>query len=304
MWASDLIHELQRGQRQLEALSPREFEQLVAELLAGFGWKVNLTPPTRDGGVDIFGVSTDPSGLEVTWIVECKRYTEDHAVPIMLLRQLLGVKEYLGASNGLLVTTSRFTRDAVAFAEQRHDLHRVDRDRLLGWIHDYRNAAAGQWYTPATSFVSCFLSHSRADAEFAAVLNDALRKAGVRVWFAPEDMKPGDKIFDQIKHAIAGADRLLLVLSEASIRSSWVQTELREAVSRERQERRRILFPISLIPFEQLRHWQLFDADSGTDIARDVREYFVLDFSQWRDPAMFQAQLARLIDALHVATAG
>jgi hypothetical protein len=33
------------------------------------------------------------------------------------------------------------------------------------------------------------------------------------------------------------------------------------------------LFPISLAPFADIRHWECFDADAGKDSAREIREY-------------------------------
>ena len=72
------------------------------------------------------------------------------------------------------------------------------------------------------------------------------RDAGLRVWYAPEDMKRGRKILDQLEVAIHLQDKLLLVLSEASMQSGWVETELRTALGREQTEKRQIVFPIRI----------------------------------------------------------
>jgi TIR domain len=61
---------------------------------------------------------------------------------------------------------------------------------------------------------------------------------------------PGEKIYDQVKKAIATFDRLLVVLSSASMKSEWVKTELANAVARGRRERRQVLFPVSLAPID------------------------------------------------------
>jgi uncharacterized protein YjbI with pentapeptide repeats len=145
------------------------------------------------------------------------------------------------------------------------------------------------------NFFSCFISHSHADHEFCARLHAALEREGTRVWFAPEDMKGGAKIHEQIESAIQVFDRLLLVLSSASMSSNWVATEVAHARRRESREQRQILFPIALVAFDEIRRWQSFDADTGTDIARDVRQYFIPDFSGWRDPLQFEHALARLL---------
>lgn len=60
-------------------------------------------------------------------------------------------------------------------------------------------------------------------------------------------------------------DRLLLILSEHSMSSEWVKTEIANARQREIREDRQMLFPISLVPFEKIREWKAFDADNGKD---------------------------------------
>ena len=47
-----------------------------------------------------------------------------------------------------------------------------------------------------------------------------------RVWFAPEDMKGGRKLHEEIFRAIQIHDKLLLVLSKSSVKSEWVMTEI------------------------------------------------------------------------------
>ena len=76
-------------------------------------------------------------------------------------------------------------------------------------------------------FYSCFISYSREDEQFATLLRSKMREHGLRVWFAREDVKGGQKLHEQIDEAIQITDRLLLVLSEQSINSSWVQHEIR-----------------------------------------------------------------------------
>jgi hypothetical protein len=48
----------------------------------------------------------------------------------------------------------------------------------------------------------------------------------------------------------------------------------RKARETEKKEKRRKLFPIRLTDFETLRDWTCFDADTGKDLAVEVREYF------------------------------
>lgn len=150
-------------------------------------------------------------------------------------------------------------------------------------------------------YKSCFISYSTKDDDFAKRLHSRLRDAKVRVWFAPEDMKGGKKIHEQIEQAIQVHDRLLLVLSEHSIKSNWVETEIRRALEVEKRENRRKLFPILLTDYETIRKWRCFDADSGRDLAIEVREYFMPDFSNWKDHESFERGFKRLLRDLKEA---
>jgi TIR domain len=53
-----------------------------------------------------------------------------------------------------------------------------------------------------------------------------LQNKGVRCWFAPHDVHGGRKLHEQLDEAISAYDRLLLMLSEASMNSEWVKTEI------------------------------------------------------------------------------
>ncbi len=44
-------------------------------------------------------------------------------------------------------------------------------------------------------------------------------------------------------------DKLLLILSEHSMSSPWVKTEIANARVREKREGKQLLFPITLVPF-------------------------------------------------------
>jgi hypothetical protein len=95
-------------------------------------------------------------------------------------------------------------------------------------------------------------------------------------------MAPGKKIHEQIDEAIRLHDKLLLILSDHSMNSEWVKTEIRKARKREVADNRRMLFPVSLVAFEPIKEWECFDAEIGKDAAVEIREYFIPDFSTWK----------------------
>jgi hypothetical protein len=150
----------------------------------------------------------------------------------------------------------------------------------------------------AFEFYSCFISYSHKDEAFAKRLHERMRENHLRVWFAPEDIQGGKKLHEQIDQAIRVFDKLLLVLSQNSMQSEWVKTELYKTRQREIRENRRILFPIRLVDFEAIRQWECFDADTGKDLAREIREYFIPDFSSWQEEAAFGGAFERLLKDL------
>jgi hypothetical protein len=150
----------------------------------------------------------------------------------------------------------------------------------------------------AIQFYSCFISYSHKDEEFTKRLHSRMRDAHLRVWFAPVDIRGGEKIYDQIDVAIRYFDKILVVLSESSLRSEWVKTEIRKARRLETEQDRRKLFPIRVVDFETIKKWTCFDADAGKDLAVELREYFIPDFSNWKDHDAFEAGFSRLLEDL------
>ena len=136
-------------------------------------------------------------------------------------------------------------------------------------------------------FYSCFISHSSIDHEFVEQLFARLQVQGVRCWYAPEDLKMGDKFRARIDEAIRIHDKLLLVLSENSVRSTWVESEVEAAFERERRDNRTVLFPI-----------RIDDAVMETDAAWAAeirRTRHIGDFTKWKDHDSFQKAFDRLL---------
>ena len=147
-------------------------------------------------------------------------------------------------------------------------------------------------------YQSCFISYSHKDEEFAQRLHSRMRQEDLRVWYAPEDMRGGRKTFDQIDRAIQIHDRLLLILSENSMNSEWVKTEIRRARKVEMEENRKKLFPIHLVDFDAIEKWKCVDIETGDDLAVEVRKYHIPDFSNWKDHDAFEAGFANLMKDL------
>ena len=144
---AELIKYLAKHPKELHNIRPRQFEELIAELLAGYGWEVKLTPATKDGGYDIFGISRDDAGTETAWLIECKKYAPQNKVGVDIARALYGSKTTLGSDcSVMLATTSHFTKGVKDFKASRYDLHLSDYEGVLEWINEYRPNPDGEIY--------------------------------------------------------------------------------------------------------------------------------------------------------------
>ena len=70
-----LFNEVVRNPDLMYTLSPRDFERFLAECLNKLGYEITLTPPGKDGGVDIYAARSDEFG-RFLFLVECKRYAK------------------------------------------------------------------------------------------------------------------------------------------------------------------------------------------------------------------------------------
>jgi hypothetical protein len=144
-------------------------------------------------------------------------------------------------------------------------------------------------------YYSVFISYSSADEEVAKRLYADLQAAGVRCWFAPEDLKIGDSIFEGIDQAIRLHEKLLIILSAASMASRWVQREVRAAQVRELRDGRTVLFPVRID--ETVR-------ESSEGWAAELwAQRHIGDFCTWKEHDAYQRAFARLIKDLQ-ATPG
>lgn len=124
---------LEYHREQIESMSPRDFEFFVADIFEKLGFSVKITQATRDGGRDIIATKAKP--IPYTLIIECKHWRETHKVDVSVVRSIYGVQMATQANQSVVVTSSKFTRDARKFAEERETLMTLwDIDDLLELI--------------------------------------------------------------------------------------------------------------------------------------------------------------------------
>jgi HJR/Mrr/RecB family endonuclease len=113
--------------------SPRRFEELIADIWKRFGYEVELTKTSRDGGRDIIATRNDEVRVKV--LIECKRYTPPRKVGAPVVQQLYGVLMTEGATKAVVATTAEFSRDAEKIAKT-HPWHIDLRDKcgIVDWL--------------------------------------------------------------------------------------------------------------------------------------------------------------------------
>jgi hypothetical protein len=134
---------------------------------------------------------------------------------------------------------------------------------------------------------TCFISYSTKNEEFAEGLYAELEKRAVRCWFAPEDLKIGERFQERIEESILRCEKLLVVLSTESVNSQWVEREVQAAFEKERRQSTTVLLPV-----------RLDDAimDCPHAWAADIRRTRQIgDFRKWMEYDSFQKSLGRLI---------
>jgi uncharacterized protein YjbI with pentapeptide repeats len=161
-------------------------------------------------------------------------------------------------------------------------------DNLIEYLPSLRGAAI--------QFYSCFISYSAKDQVFAERLHADLQNKGVRCWFAPHHLPIGARTLDAVDEAIRLREKLLVVLSKASLASDWVEDEVSKAYAEERSRKEVVLFPI------RIDNTVMSTAEPWAVKLRDQRN--IGDFRQWKKPAEYQKSLERLLRDLKASEAG
>lgn len=118
-------------------INPRKFEELIASILNDFGFEIELTKATRDGGRDIIARIKNSVTSFLTY-VECKRYAPDNKIGVELIRSVTGVLYLDKPAKSIIVTTGFFTKDAKEVAKKiENQLELKDFNDIKHWLERY-----------------------------------------------------------------------------------------------------------------------------------------------------------------------
>ena len=123
---------------EIQSLTSREFEHLIAELLEKMGYyNIELCKGSKDHGVDIIGYIEHTLGIERI-IVQCKKYSPSNKVKESTIKQLLTDVELQKAIRGIVVTTSTLTKPARLLVDSYiYKLSVVEGNQLTEFIKKY-----------------------------------------------------------------------------------------------------------------------------------------------------------------------
>jgi uncharacterized protein YjbI with pentapeptide repeats len=152
-------------------------------------------------------------------------------------------------------------------------------------IHDLRVSRALQ-------INPLFISYSHSNTDFVDTIEKYLIKEGIRFWRDIHHAKAG-RLEKQIDAAIQLNDVVLLVLSEHSTNSDWVEHEARKAGEKERKTGKDALCPIALDDSWKTCHWP-------ERLREQIMEYNILDFSNWQDGTAFHKTFGKLLEGLNL----
>ena len=288
-WSGDLVHPPYLGWDE-EEREYYEYSDLLVEGYMDWDWPTAIYPSHR----------TDRIEAQNGWFT----IHGDQFVPIDTLKKHESFLRKISLPRSAIEPAQRFLRLSgihhySIFADlESLSLHLKEKNGLIprAKAKDAERSRVKQ--RDSGTYYSCYLSYSTRDEEFARRLYGRLRDAKVRVWFWPENIKTGEAVQEQVETAIHAHDKLLIVLSEASLQSDWVMKELREARNAERRSGKRKLFPVRIVDFRALADGTSLNQKSGKNFVKELSKYFILDFSNWKDHDQFEAAFSRLLKDL------
>src|SRR5215472_9111015 len=99
-----------------------------------------------------------------------------------------------------------------------------------------------------------FVSHSSEDDDFCRGIVKALRGAGANVWYDEHNLDAG-QLMDTIEREIRARPVVVVILSEAALRSQWVRDESKWAYTLLRRDPSRIILPVTAGPLQADSIW-------------------------------------------------
>lgn len=133
-----------------------------------------------------------------------------------------------------------------------------------------------------------YVSYARTDRDIVVPIVHELRRLGLQVWIDSEELKAGESWEKQIMEALVRANVVIMFLSQTSIKSKWVMSELAQA---------RGAF-VDVIPV-------LIDKVEKAQLPPELRSMTFVDATNFSESALVSStarEIARVADATKETT--
>lgn len=88
-----------------------------------------------------------------------------------------------------------------------------------------------------------FLSYASEETELASKLVQGFSSKGIKIWYAPIELKVGDKVLDSIERGMKESEYAILLISNNYLNKGWTKYEM-DVLIRENIEKDRKILPI------------------------------------------------------------
>jgi restriction system protein len=147
--SSRLAKRIAEEPRYVERLNWWEMEQLVSDLFDGLGFKVTLTPSSKDGGKDVI-LECIVDGKQRSYVVEIKHWRSEQKVGKKAVTKFLNVLVREKRDGGLFLSTYGYANNAFESLTEmeRQTLRFGEHDKVVNVCKQYLKLQSGIWSPP------------------------------------------------------------------------------------------------------------------------------------------------------------
>ncbi|PGW08174.1 restriction endonuclease [Bacillus cereus] len=145
----------------LYQLEWRDLERLMAVVFEGIGFKVILTPASKDGGKDLI-LSFEISGKEISYIVEIKHWRSNKKVGTKPIKDFINVVLQEKRQSGLYLATYGYCNNAFESLTEieKTKIRFGEQDKIVSLCKYYTKIDSGIW-SPAKNLADIFTEETR-----------------------------------------------------------------------------------------------------------------------------------------------
>lgn len=197
--------------QQIDSYDGKTFENFIARLYTKLGYTINHQSKSADQGGDLVIKKGD---LKIA--IQIKRWKSK--VGNSAVQEVLGAMHYYGCQEGIVITNSYFTKDAVSLAKAAN-ITMVDRDGLGQICHKFSIQKKNIFDNNKYNEISSLLRHVKADKEileeivYEEIMKGELLNNLSEDWFnAGQEVKNFQKKIEISLHNIKNKDMAILLL--------------------------------------------------------------------------------------------